>query len=161
MANLPYLKGVRTRYLNALGKEIKKGNQLLDTDIHMVETKDLLFDLNDCKERINLFTEKLQSQSDKLAESLDDSDVDFTEKIVDDDAVICERALYVCSDIKKLEDKIQEKEHIEIVNETVGNPSVEDNLQQMFEYQMKLQNDFLVKQSDKKGDKHPSTVRLP
>ena len=124
MANLPYLKGVRTRYLNALGKEIKKGNQLLDTDIHMVGTKDLLFDLNDCKERINLFTEKLQSQSDKLAESLGDSDVDFSEKIVDDDAVICERALYVCSDIKKLEDKIQEKEHIEIVNETVGNLSV-------------------------------------
>ena len=59
---------------------------------------------------------------------------------VDDDAVICEKAMYVCYDIKKLEEKINKKENVAIVNETV-----EDNLQQMFEYQMKLQNEFLVK----------------
>ena len=40
----------------------------------MVETEDLLFDLNSCKEIINVYTEKLQSQSDKLAESIGDSD---------------------------------------------------------------------------------------
>lgn len=79
MANLPYLKGVRTRYVNNLSKEVSAGQNFLTVELESVDTKELLANVVKCIGKLRSYSEKLQEQSAKLAAALGDSDIELTE----------------------------------------------------------------------------------
>ena len=55
MSNVPYLKGVRTRYVNILNKETADALDLLATAEYTVDETELILKLNNCVERLQLY----------------------------------------------------------------------------------------------------------
>jgi hypothetical protein len=65
MSDLPYLKGVRTRYFNFLEKELRTGDNLLETSIESIspeEYKKLEHSVNESKLKIDIYIDKLTVQ---------------------------------------------------------------------------------------------------
>ena len=63
--NLPYLKGVRTRYLGTLQQEVKKGYDLLKLDYETVsklEFNDHCRQVSECMNKIESYIEKVGNQ---------------------------------------------------------------------------------------------------
>ena len=54
---MPYLKGVRTRYVNILKKETKVALDLLAIDEHFVDETELILKINNCAERLQLYND--------------------------------------------------------------------------------------------------------
>ena len=61
MSNVPYLKGVRTRYVNILKKEIAIDFDLLAAAEYTVVQTELILKLNDCVERLQLYSDKVKN----------------------------------------------------------------------------------------------------
>jgi len=165
MAGLPYLKGVRTKYTNILHKAMDSGKAFLTENLHNVDTKLFHADIVNCIEKIKTYSEKLQNQSEKLALAIGDTDKDFTAEIIEEDSDISERAVDLCSRLQRLESDILEHDKsvsVHFAEEEVKatNTQIHKELQQMFEHQMKLQEDFFERQRNVKTDK-PSSVKLP
>ena len=59
MSNMPYLKGVRTRYVNILKKETKVALDLLAIDERLVDETELILKINNCVERLQLYNDKV------------------------------------------------------------------------------------------------------
>ena len=51
-SNLPYLKGVRTRYINILKKETHCGLEILASGIKLFDETELTLKINNCVERL-------------------------------------------------------------------------------------------------------------
>ena len=68
-SNLPYLKGVRTRYVNTLSKEIDNAKDILVCDTKLVDETELILSINRCVERLQLYCDKVENQTDKLADA--------------------------------------------------------------------------------------------
>ena len=62
-----FLKGNRTRYRNLLGKELAKGERLLDEDIERGENGAHLKNVKKCIKKLNDFVEKLEDTDNKLS----------------------------------------------------------------------------------------------
>ena len=54
MSNVPYLKGVRTRYVNIQKKETKVALDLLAIDEHIVDETELILKIINCVEKITI-----------------------------------------------------------------------------------------------------------
>ena len=89
-SNVPYLKGVRTRYINTLKKRNREQFGLLSVDVGLVDESELIFKVNSCVERLQLYCDKVENQTEKLAEAVGDSDAELTAVIIDENESICE-----------------------------------------------------------------------
>lgn len=155
MANLQYIKGLRTRALNALKKELENGSHILDTEISNCDKLKVADDISKSIKKLESCSEKLQCQSDKVAETLGDGDPELTEAILNEDATLLDKAMDIIADLQLLKEKLNTVESTKDVtmDETV--------MQRLFEHQMKLQEEFFKKQSESRKVTNTTNVKLP
>ena len=77
-SNLPYLKGVRTCYVNTLKRETDNAKNILACDTKLVDETELILSINRKVERLQLNCDKVENQTDKLAEALGVKDEELT-----------------------------------------------------------------------------------
>ncbi len=108
--NLQYLKGVRTRFFNVLDREVNAGVDLLETDtddISVTECKVLRQQVSECKSKINTYIDKLSNQSEKLAQAVGDSDDELTQRVIEDDSSLSEKALSMFYKLQRLDEDLK------------------------------------------------------
>ena len=163
-SNLPYLKGVRTRYINIMKKETDCGLEILSSDVKLFDETDLTIKINNCVERLQIYCDKVENQSDKLGEAIGDTNKELSEQLVIENGSICDKAMECALNLKQMKDeicfaKVKEAD----VKEKVGMSHIVELQKQMNSIvvdQMKQQHDFLEKQ-DKKEKELATTVKLP
>ena len=101
-SNLSYLKGVRTRYINIL--EIQCGSDILASDLELIDKTELILSVNKCVERLQLYCNKVENQTDKLAKAIGNKDTDLSEQLVTENASICDKAMEYAINLKQLKD---------------------------------------------------------
>lgn len=109
MSNVKYLKGVRTRYFNILDKEVKSAHELLETDLSLANTDDVLSNIHLCVDKLKTYVDKLEVQSEKLTCAIGETDEELTDSILKDDTNLCDAALEICSKLKLIEAKLYVK----------------------------------------------------
>ena len=87
---MSYLKGVRTRYINILAKETQIWLDILASDLEFEDETELTLKINKCTERLQLYCEKVETQTDKLAEAIDSSDTELTQQLITENESICD-----------------------------------------------------------------------
>ena len=152
-SNLSYLKGVRTRYINILEKEIQCGSDILVSDLELIDKTELILSVNKCVERLQLYCDKVENQTDKLAEAIWNKDTDLSEQLVTENASICDKAMEYAINLKQLKDEINlAKTEAAETMEKVGMSHIVELQKQMNAIvgdQMRQQHDFLEKQDKK------------
>ncbi|XP_053388626.1 uncharacterized protein LOC128551737 [Mercenaria mercenaria] len=158
-SNLRYLKSVRTRFRNTLKEEVEKAASLLTSESEEYELDEKISSASSCMEKISLYREKVENQSEKLVTSMGESEE--IEVIVDDDCSLCFRAMDIYLELKnflsklyKLKDKLEEKTHEE--SDTHLLIQLQQNMQQLMSSQMKQQEFTNRKEAEKL-----SAVKLP
>ena len=164
MSNVPYLKGVRTRFVNILKKETTVALELLATDVYLVDETELILKIKSCVDRLQLYSDKVENQTEKLADAIGDSDTDFTEQLVTENETVCDKAVECISRLKQFEEIISVKklEKTE-AKEKYGMDQIVELQKQMNDIivsQMKQQNEFLEKQEVREKELATS-VKLP
>ena len=164
VSNLSYLKGVRTRYINILQKEMQCGLDILASDLELIDDTELILSVNKCVERLQLYCDKVENQTDKLAEAIGNKDADLSEQLVSENASICDKAMECALNLKQLKDEFNlSKTKASEEKETVGMNQLVDLQKQMNSIvadQMRQHHDFLENQ-DKKEKELATTVKLP
>ena len=102
MSNVPYLKGVRTRFVNILKKEITVALELLATDEYPVDETELILKIKSCVERLQLYSDKVENQTEKLADAIGDSDTDYIEQLVTENETVCDKAVECTRVVRKV-----------------------------------------------------------
>lgn len=97
---MPYLKGVRTRYVNILKKETKVGLDLLGIDTGLIDETELILKINSCVERLQLYCDKVENQTERLAEAIADTDTELTNLLVTENESVCDKALECVLNLK-------------------------------------------------------------
>ena len=123
MSNLKYLKGVRTRYFNALNK-VDTAAYLLAKDDTEISSRELLSSVSVCAEKLQTLVNKLETQSEKVAAAISGSEEDITEEILAQDSKICDCAWDSISKLKQLENELSDlikREDVESVSEDAEN----------------------------------------
>ena len=105
-SNIPYLKGVRTRYVNTLKKETKVGLDLLSIDTGFIDETELILKINNCVEPLQLYCDKVENQSEKLAEAVGDKDSDLTDLLVAENESVCDKALKCALNLKHFKETV-------------------------------------------------------
>ena len=84
VSNFPYVKGVRTRYVTTLTKNKTKQNGLdiLDSDAKSQDETALIMKINRCIDRLQLYCEKVEIQTDKVAKIVDSSESELTAQLI-------------------------------------------------------------------------------
>ena len=163
-SNLPYLKGVRTRYINILKKETKCALEILSYDVVLFDETELILKINNCVEKLQFYCDKVENQTDKLAEAIGDSDKELSEQLVTENESICDKAIECVLNLKQMKDEISQNKAKEAdVKEKVRMTHIVELQKQMNAIvvdQMRQQHDFLEKQ-DKKEKELATTVKLP
>lgn len=163
-SNLPYLKGVRTRYVNMLKKETDVGLDLLSRDIKVSDETELILSINRCVERLQLYCDKVENQTDKLADALGDKDEDLTERLITENEYVCEKAIECSSNLKQFKEGFtMTKTKESAAKEKVGLHEIVElqrKMNNIVDDQLKQQQVFL-KQQDKKEKELATTVKLP
>ncbi len=67
MATVSSAKGVRTRYINTLDKELIVAKDLLKQDVSRIELSDMVKQIQKSKCLLKTYSEKLMHQVDKLS----------------------------------------------------------------------------------------------
>ena len=164
MSNVPYLKGVRTRYVNILKKETAIALDLLATAEYTVDETELILKLNNCVERLQLYSDKVENQSEKLADAIGGSDTEFTNILVTENETVCDQAVECISRLKQFEEAISTKKlKKEEAKEKYGMDQIVELQKQMNTIvvsQMKQQHEFLEKQEEREKELATS-VKLP
>lgn len=161
---MPYLKGVRTRYVNILTKETQIGLDILASDIELIDETELTLKINKCIERLQSYCEKVENQTDKLAEAIGDSDTELTQQLITENESVCDKAMDCVLNLKQSKEeisltKVKEAE----AKEKVGLNQIVELQKQMNSIvvtQLKQQNEFLEKQ-EIKAKELATTVKLP
>ena len=109
MSNVPYLKGVRTRFVNILKKETTVALELLAIDEYLVDETELILKIKRCVERLQLYSDKVENHTEKLADAIGDSGTDFTEQLVTENETVCDKAIECISRLKQFEEIISVK----------------------------------------------------
>ena len=116
-----------------------------------------------CRE-IKIYCDKVENQTDKLAEAIGDTDKELSEQLVIENGSICDKAIECALNLKQMKDEICLTKAKEAdVKEKVGMSHIVELQKQMSSIvvdQMKQQHDFLEKQ-DKKEKELATTVKLP
>ena len=104
MANVTYLKGIRTRYRNFLEKEIEIANVMSRTISESAGVEPLIELIGKCVEKLQMYTEKVEIQTEKLCSALDESESEFIENILGQDSQLCAEAVERYIDLKQLKE---------------------------------------------------------
>ena len=157
--NVSYIKGVRTRYVNILKKETKLGE-----DLGLSDENDIIVKCNSCIERLQLYCDKVEIQTEKLAEAIGDSDKDLTEQLVSENASICDKAIDCVTNLKQFKDEISmAKEKKAATKEKYGLDQIvylQKQMNSIVTNQMKNQAEFIEKQELKEKEM-AMAVKLP
>lgn len=152
MANLKYLKGVRTRYKNTLETEIQFSVDLIQGNTYTANIEEQIIKANKCLEKLKSYKEKLEIQSEKLISAMDEKDSERIENILEEDCKLCEYALDCYLDLKQFkENLITEKQEPpkEILmgdSTTYQLVQLQKDMQQLFSNQLKQQQEIVDKQ---------------
>ena len=166
--NLPYLKGVRTRYLGTLQQEVEKGYDLLKLDYETVsklEFNDHCRQVSKCMNKIESYIEKVGNQSEKIAVAIGEDDDNFIHLIITEDSNATDRAMSMFYNIQRLDYALKEyikenRDGAKVKELSEAKTPLSEELNKLFEHQLKLQKDFLDSQKSK--DKHTTAaVKLP
>ena len=163
-SDIPYLKGVRTRYINIVKKETSVGSDILALDPEIEEEKEVIPKIDNCIEKIQVYSEKVECQTEKLAEAIGDSDSVLTAKLIDENEDVCDRAMECVLQLKQFKEKLkltkvyaaEDKEKVEM-NQTV---ELQKQMNEIVFNQMKQQHEFIEKQELKKKEQD-TAVKLP
>ena len=109
MSNVPYLKGVRTRYVSILKKETAIALDLLAAAEYTVDKTELILKLYYCVEWLQLYSDKVENQSEKLADAIGGSDTEYTNILVTENETVCDQSIKCISRLKQLEEAISTK----------------------------------------------------
>ena len=77
-ANVPYLKGIRTRFLNSLNQEVLHGLTLLQSNMEQIDIEQCSKEINKCVEKNQTYCDKLENQTDRLADAVGEKEVELT-----------------------------------------------------------------------------------
>ena len=80
-SKVPFLRGVRTRYVNTLQKETKIGKDLIPVFGDVSDETEFMTRCNSSIERLQLYYEKAENQTEKLAEAVGDSDKELIKQL--------------------------------------------------------------------------------
>ena len=163
-SNIPYLKGVRTRYINIVKKETSVGSDILALDPEIEEEKEVIPKIDNCIEKLQVYSEKVECQTEKLAEAIGDSDSVLTAQLIDENEDVCDRAMECVLQLKQFKEKLkltkvyaaEEKEKVEM-NQIV---ELQKQMNEIVFNQMKQQHEFIEKQELKKKEQD-TAVKLP
>ena len=163
-SNIPYLKGVRTRYINIVKKETSVGSDILALDPEIEEEKEVIPKIDNCIEKLQVYSEKVECQTEKLAEAIGDSDSVLTAQLIDENEDVCDRAMECVLQLKQFKEKlkltkvyaVEEKEKVEM-NQIV---ELQKQMNEIVFNQMKQQHEFIEKQELKKKEQD-TAVKLP
>ena len=100
-SNIPYLKGVRTRYINIVKKETSVRSDILALDPEIEEEKEVIPKIDNCIEKLQVYSEKVECQTEKLAEAIGDSDSVLTAQLIDENEDVCDRAMECVLQLKQ------------------------------------------------------------
>ena len=111
-----------------------------------------------------MYSDKVENQTEKLADDIGDSDTDYTEQLVIENETVCHKAIECISRLKQFEETISVKkvEKTE-AKEKYGMDQIDELQKQMNDIvvsQMKQQNEFLEKQEEREKELATS-VKLP
>lgn len=163
-SNIPYLKGVRTRYVNILKRETNVALDLLSIDTRLIDETELILKINNCVERLQLYCDKVENQTEKLAEAVGDKDTDLTDLLVSENESVCDKALECVLNLKHFKETVSlSKMMAADKKEKYGLDQIVELQKQMNSIvvdQMKAQHEFLEKQELKEKEL-ATTVKLP
>ena len=170
-SQIPYLKGIRTRYRNFLEQEIEKATELLRYDRGGIDVEHTVHAINKCVEKLNVYSEKVETQTEKLSCVLDESEGDFLDTILGQDSQICADAMECCIDLKQMKEQLVDSKEEELDASKLATQTEPDKLAEMQSLiftQMKQQQDFLDHQQNKIKEQEKlsalektSSVKLP
>lgn len=163
MANISYIKGVRTRFRNVLEREISVAKDLLTYIVKDGEEEEMELKISKCMEKLKSFIEKVETQSEKLCCFIKESVSELIGMILDEDCSLCTEALDLHSDLKHF----KEKNVLRIKKSTIKEEAVDHsttkqlldlqaNMQKLLESQLKQKEHFEMKSLE-----NVSTVKLP
>ena len=163
-SKVPYLKGVRTRYVKTLQKETKIGQDLIPVSGDVSDETEFMIRCNSSIERLQLYYEKVENQTEKLAEAVGDSDKELIKQLVIENETICDEAMECVTQLKMFKEKVSEAKLKKIeAKESHGLEQIVELQKQMnaiVTNQMKQQSDLLEKQEIKEKELS-TTVKLP
>ena len=145
--NIPYLKGVRTRYINILKKETLVGSDILALDPELEEEKDLIPKISNCIKKLQVFSEKVESQTEKFAEAIGDKDTELTAQLIFENEDVCDRAMECILKLEQFKEEFTlTKVQAEEEKERVGMNQIVELQKQVNSRvfnQMKQQHEFI------------------
>ena len=152
--NIPYVKGVRTRYINILKKETLIGSDILALDPELEEEKGLIPKISNCIKKLQVYSEKVESQTEKLAEAIGDKDTELTAQLILENEEVCDGAMECILKLEQFKEEFMlTKVHIVEEKERVGMNQIVELQKQMNSIvfdQMKQQHELLEKRELKK-----------
>ena len=153
---VPYLSGVRTRYVNILQKETQIGQEILGCFGDVSDETELIVRCNCCNDRLQLYSEKVENPAEKLAEAVSDSDPELINQLVSENESVCDRAMECVMNLKQLKDKISVAKGQmtkEIESHGLGQiVELQKQMNAIVENQMKQLNELLEKQEVKEKE---------
>lgn len=169
-SNLKYLKGVRTRYFNTLEEEVQLGETLMECTLEEIPSEDYKSfqkRVSENKLKIDAYIDKLNNQSEKLAQAVGDTDDNLIDLIINEDSKLLNSASAVFCQLRLRETELQEliKQKDEKLKKSFFSESDESAVHKMCETQMKLQQEFFEKQQQfsesQKNKSSKNVVKLP
>jgi hypothetical protein len=166
VANIPYLKGVRTRFYNILSKEVDIADVILNENLVYADKGVLIQKTDKCIERMKIYREKLEIQTDRLASVLGDTDEEILTSLLEDDSLLTDRSTDLSIDLADLKDKLKALKVTEDEETKSGEKvsakelmDLQHEMQNIVVNQMK-QNQKVLEMSEKREEMN-SAVKLP
>ncbi|MCG8034488.1 MAG: DUF1759 domain-containing protein [Candidatus Thiodiazotropha taylori] len=165
------MKGIRTRCRNFLEKEIQNATAILRSDFESARMELLIESVGKCVAKLQTYTEKVETQTEKLCSALDEGESEFMENILEQDSQLCAEATECCIDLKQLKTKLNEKKETDLDSSKSSvktDPEQLADMQSLILNQMKHQQEFLEQQQIKLKEQESknalekaSSVKLP
>ena len=162
-SGVPYLKGIRTKFLNTRKSEFKYGSEILLCDRENIDSEEFILKTNKCIDKIQNDVDKLENQTDKWAEKIEDTESTVILGCVEEnDKVFCQ-ATECWSDLKHIKEwlstsKFGGSSTKKIAFDEMVN--LQKEMQSMMVSHLKKQQDFLEHQNEKEKTQE-STLKFP
>jgi len=163
--SIAHCKGVRTRYRNILQAEIDTSFQLIKGEKYVERSNTAQTDK--CIEKLAMYCEKLDLQSEKLASFVEDDEV--VSKFLDEDCILSEKAReslimlkgYKADMLAKSKDSERDTRRYDTENE--GLMKLQSDMQQLMATQLRQQQEVLEREDRREHNVRQSenSVKLP
>lgn len=155
MANISYIKGVRTRFRNILETEVQVAKDLITCGYEDDEEIEMGIKVSKCTEKLKSYSEKVKLQSEKLASAVGESESELIEAILDEDCKLCAEARDLYLEVKHYREKMMfDKKKGAVKEEVVDNSTtrqlleLQENMQRLLASQLKQMENVATKSED-------------